>query len=111
MPSRIVDDDRLTVFHILKFVDDGVRLVRDLLVQFAAFFVILVDAFAFFAGHVHILRQEQFDRFLSVHHAAGSVDARSDLEDDVADRDLFARQAADIDNPFQAEARIAVKLL
>ena len=58
MPSRIVDDDRLTVFHILEFVDDGVRLVCDLFVQFAAFFVILVDAFALFAGHVHILCQE-----------------------------------------------------
>ena len=111
VPSRIVDDDRLTVFHVLEFVDDGVRLVCNLLVQFAAFFVILVDALALFAGHVDILRQEQFDRFLSVHHTAGSVDARSDLEDDVADRDLFARQAADIDDPFQAEARIAVKLL
>ena len=56
VPSWIVDDDRLTVFHVLEFVDDGVRLVCDLLVQFTAFFIILVDALTLFAGHVDILR-------------------------------------------------------
>ena len=48
---------------------------------------------------------------LPVHHTAGSVDTGTDLEDDITDRDLLSGQSADIDNPFQPEAGVAVQLL
>ena len=110
MPVRVIDDDGLLVLDVLYVLDVGVGFVGDFLVQFATFIVVLVDVLASLPCCLHAFRKEQFHRFPSVHHSAGSVDARSDLEDDVADGDLFSAQSADVDDAFQSEARIAVDL-
>ena len=110
MPRGVVDDDALLRFHVVNLLDDGVRLVGDLLVQLAPILVVAVDVFAELFGRLHVAREEQVDGLLAVHHAPGGVDAWADLEDDVADQDVLARESADVDDALESEAGVVVQL-
>ncbi|OAV73812.1 hypothetical protein Barb7_02803 [Bacteroidales bacterium Barb7] len=110
MPQWIVHDNSFAVFHILPFIDGGIGFVGYLFVQFAAFIVIPVHVFALLAGGFAVLCQKQVNGFLPVFHPAGGVDARAYLKDNVADGYIRAGQPADVNNPFQPQPGIAVKL-
>ena len=110
MPRGVVDDDAFLRIHVVNLLDDGVRLVGDLLVQLAPILVVAVDVFAELLGRLHVAREEQVDGLLAVHHASGGVDAWADLEDDVADQDVLAGESADVDDALEAEAGVVVQL-
>ena len=102
MPVRVIYHYRPVVVNVLHIVDDRIRLVGDFLVQFSPLLVVLIDALALFPRHRAIFRQQQLYCLLTVHHASRGVDARPYLKDDITDRDLLARQSANVDNPFES---------
>ena len=79
-------------------------------VEVLAGFVELVDLVALFESRLKVFLNEQIHRLFSVLYASGSIDARTNLEHDVTHRDFPVGQSADIDDSFQSDARVRVKL-
>ena len=102
--------------------DVVVRLLRDVAVDRLAVLVVGVDDVAEFGGDALVTLDEQLHGGMPargrgvfvvfVHaHAAGGVDARADLEDDVVDGDVVLVQAADLDDRQQSLRGFAVEVL
>ncbi len=110
MPVLVVDDECLLVgLGLAALRDDVVGLFGDALVEFLAVSVILVDGAGTVEGVGAVAGHEQLDSLASALHSSAGVDARPDLEDNVADCYLLTGEAADTYDGAQTEVRIAVE--
>ena len=117
VPIRVVDHDR--AFVALHFVGDELfSLGGSCLVDIFALFVVAIDVFAELARMVEVVRDEEFDHFATRLHTARSIDARTDFEDNVVDRDVgFVRnfavfvafESARFDDGFESTRRVLVE--
>ena len=109
MPGGIIDKNGLLVLdvHLVNHLDS---LFGDALVELLAVLVVLRNAFGTGLGRLGIACDEQIDGFLAIHHTARSVDAGTDLEDDVRIGELLlVLQTALLDDCLQAVAWIVVQ--
>ena len=110
MPLGIVNDNGLLVFDIRNRIDNLVGFLGYLFIQFAPLFVVLVDALALLADYGAVFGQQQIHSFLPIHHPSGGIQARTDLEDDVADGDFLSAQTTYVNHALQSHARATVDL-
>ena len=110
MPVLVVDDDRaLAVDNSHIFLDKRVGFLGDLLVEFLAVAVVLVNVLSLFESLVKVAAYEQVHRLHAALHSAGGVDARTDLENHLADRDILVGELAEADDAPQPEIGIGVE--
>ena len=88
-----------------------VCLLRHLLIDVLALLVVFVDVLRHVESRGEVFLNEQVNRLLAILHAARCIDARSYFEHDVAHGEFAPAKSADVDNGFQARARILVQLL
>ena len=88
-----------------------VGLFGHLLVDIAALVVILVDAYSLCQGFLQVLLHQQRHGLRTVLHASRSVDARPDLEHDVAHGQFASRQSANVNDGLQPHRGSLVELL
>ena len=98
------------VLLTLEFGHNLVGLLSHLLVDILALLVVFVDQIRFSQGLVEIAFYQQVDSFGTVLHTSGGVDTRSDLEDDIAHRDLTASQSTDLNNGLQSYRGVGIEL-
>ena len=111
MPGFVVEHDGAAVGQSLQPFHNVVGLFGHALVQVFARLVVLVDLAGLLAGGGKVLLRQQVYGFFAVLDASRGVDARTYLEDDVADGQFLVRQFADVDDGFQPDAGVAVELL
>ena len=87
---------------------DVVGFQCDALIKLLAVLVVLVDGSALLVGVVEVAADHEVDGLYAALHAAGGVDAGTDLEDDVADGDLLVGELAGAD--YGAEAEVGVEV-
>ena len=91
--------------------DDLVGIFGHVLVDVLALLVVLIDMLGLAQCLVNVFLHEQVHAFLTVLHTSGGIDARSNLEDDVAHRDVAAAESTDVDDGFQAHTGILIENL
>ena len=112
VPALVVyDDGALGRVHLAARLEYGVGLLGDLLVQLLAVLVVLVDGEGQLGGVLGVACGEELHGLTAALHPARGVDARSYLEDDVADGDFLAAEAAGADDGAQAHVGVAVEAL
>ena len=79
-----------------------IGLLCHLLVDILALLVVFIDQIGFSQSLVEIALYQQVDSLSTVLHTPRGVDARSDLEHDIAHCNLAACQSADLNDGFQA---------
>ena len=110
VPLLVEEDDGLVLVPVFQGHDDAVGLLCHGLVQVLALFVVFVDAFRMLAGCAVVLLDEQCHGFSAGLHAPGGIDARSYLEDDVAQGNLLVLQSAHFHECLDAHAGRTVQL-
>ena len=89
---------------------DEVGFLRHLLVYVLPLFVVFVDVFRLVERHAEVLLHKQVHTLPSVLHPARSIDARADLEYDVAHRERPSVESADVDDSLQSHVWVLVEL-
>ena len=98
------------VLLTLEFRNNLVGLLGHLLVDILTLLIVFVDQIRFCQRLVEVAFYQQVNGFGTVLHTSGGVDTWSDLEHDIAHRDLTASQSADLNDGFQSYRRVGVKL-
>ena len=97
------------MFHTFQTRHDAVGFFSHLLVYVFALLIILIDVSGHAQGRGIISFYQQVYAQFAVFHSAGSIDAGTDLEHNVAHREFASVQTADVDDGFQTDTWIGIQ--
>ena len=73
--------------------------------------VVFVDVLGHTQSHAKVFFYKQVHTFAAVLHTSRGVDTRTNLEDDIAHRQLAVVESTDVDDGFESYAWVLVELL
>ncbi len=107
MPVFVVDHNgAFPMNNVYILADERVGLLCDFFIKLFPVFVILIDVFPLFIGIVQVAAYEEVNGFYSALHSSGCVYPGPDLENHVADCDVFVCEFAKSYDAPEPEIRV-----